>query len=115
MSLDCCLVVSERATLLTGSALQLINLGCSAMSVSPMPIYETSSRLLVRLDVDADVDGSIEQRTYLNGNVPLRTEIETDRDGRIDRWEYVDARAQVLKVGASSQNDGREDRELYRG
>jgi hypothetical protein len=58
-------------------------------------------------------DGVIEQRTYLNGNVPFRTEIDSDADGRVDRWEYVDARAQVIKVGTSSLNDGREDQWVF--
>lgn len=115
----CGLVVSERAKLcrvltsLLTAAIPVLNLGCNAMAVTPTATYETSSRLLVRLDVDADGDGFVEQRTYLNGSVPLRTEIDTDQDGRVDRWEYVDRRAQLLKVGASSVNDGREDRWVY--
>jgi hypothetical protein len=119
MGLYCGLVVSERAklcrivTLLITATIPVLNLGCNAIAVTPTPMYETSSRLLVRLDLDADVDGFIEQRTYLTGNVPLRTEIDTDRDGRIDRWEYVDRHAQLLKVGTSSVNDGREDRWVY--
>jgi hypothetical protein len=113
------LVVSERAklcriaTLFALGSIQLVGLGCQSISAAPHPSYETSSRRLVRLDVDADADGFVEQRTYLNGNVPLRTEVDGDRDGRIDRWEYVDGRANVVKVGASSANDGREDQWIY--
>jgi hypothetical protein len=101
------------ATFLSTVAIQLMTLGCYPIGAAPAPSYETSSRRLVRLDVDNDGDGFIEQRTYLNGNVPMRTEIDTDRDGRVDRWEYVDGRAQVVKVGASSANDGREDQWVY--
>lgn len=88
-------------------------IACATQHVSPSPSYEVSSRKLVRLDTDVNGDGFIEQRTYLNGNVPFRTEMDTDRDGRIDRWEYVDARAGVVKVGSSSRNDGREDQWVY--
>jgi hypothetical protein len=88
--------------------------GCVVgMNDAPAPCYETSSRRLVRLDADVNRDGVIEQRTYLNGNVPFRTEIDTDGDGRVDRWEYVDPRAQVVRVGTSSRNDGREDQWVF--
>ena len=39
----------------------------------------------------------------------MRGEGDTDGDGRIDRWEYFDANAQLVRVGSSSRNDGIED------
>lgn len=108
--------VTERAKLSRTTValwLALAGTACEAQGTSPAPSYEVSSRKLVRLDADVNRDGVIEQRTYLNGNVPFRTEIDTDQDGRIDRWEYVDPRARVVKVGSSSRNDGREDQWIY--
>jgi hypothetical protein len=49
----------------------------------------------------------------LEGNRPLRGEADADGDGRIDRWEYFDADAQLTKVGTASLNDGVEDTWSY--
>jgi hypothetical protein len=38
----------------------------------------------------------------------LRTEVDANADGRVDRWEYV-VGSQVVRVGASSRHDGVED------
>jgi hypothetical protein len=94
-------------------AIVAASVSCIGFADAPAPCYEASSHRLVRLDADVNGDGVIEQRTYLNGNVPFRTEIDTDADGRVDRWEYVDARAQVMRVGTSSRNDGREDQWVF--
>lgn len=102
-----------RARFVVSIAIVFASAACVGFDDAPAPCYETSSRRLVRLDADLNRDGVIEQRTYLDGNVPFRTEIDTDADGRVDRWEYVDARAQVTKVGASSLNDGREDQWVF--
>jgi hypothetical protein len=116
-----CVLVGERAKLskthrtsfVVSIAIVFASAACVGFDEAPAPCYETSSRRLVRLDADLNGDGVIEQRTYLNGNVPLRTEIDTDADGRVDRWEYVDQRAQVVKVGTSSLQDGREDQWVF--
>ena len=122
MRLFCRLPVSERAKLYQGirphgamAVLAVSTAACLTASHPPTPSYEVSSRHLVRLDSDLNGDGRVEQRTYLNGNIPFRTELDADGDGRIDRWEYVDRRAQVVKVGSSSQNDGIEDQWIYAG
>jgi hypothetical protein len=94
-------------------AIVVASVSCIGVDDAPAPCYEASSRRLVRLDADVNGDGVIEQRTYLDGNVPFRTEIDTNADGRVDRWEYVDRRAQVIKVGTSSLNDGREDQWVF--
>jgi hypothetical protein len=116
-----CVPVGERAKLseryqgrfVVSIAFVFASASCVGVDDAPAPCYETSSRRLVRLDADLNRDGVIEQRTYLDGNLPFRTEIDTNADGRVDRWEYVNARAQVLKVGTSSLNDGREDQWVF--
>jgi hypothetical protein len=107
--------VSDRAKLplRVVAVMALAGIACVAPGGAPTPCYEVSSQRLVRLDADTRRDGFIDQRTYLDGNIPFRTEADTDRDGRIDRWEYVDTSARVVKVGASSQNDGIEDQWVY--
>jgi len=86
-------------------------LGCDTVGrPSPLPNYDLTTRRLVRLDWDSNADGRVDQRTYLIGNVALRSEIDGDGDGRVDRWEYVDPRGALVSVGTSSRNDGIEDR-----
>ena len=83
--------------------------GCNQRGRHVVAIYERPSGRLVRLDTDVDGDGRLDQRTYMNGNVPLRAEIDVTQDGRIDRWEYLDDRGQLRRLGTSSANDGVED------
>ena len=84
-------------------------IGCGS-GTEPYPSYDLYTRRLTRLDLDTNQNGRVDQRTYLNGNVPLRSELDLDDDGRVDRWEYVDAQGTLVTVGASSRNDGVEDR-----
>src|SRR5687768_8543734 len=114
--------VSERAKLSSGCwhfgpapgvlAACLAAAGCGG-SGAMTPNYDTTTGRLVRLDVDAAADGRIEQRTYLDGNIPFRSETDRDGNGRVDRWEYVDMRGTPIKVGSSSRDDGIEDCWVY--
>jgi hypothetical protein len=110
--------VTERAKLwmyyLISSLMAMVpSAGCgwadSNAAHAPRPAYELVSRRLVRLDWDANGDGRIEQRTYVTGTMPLRTEIDRDGDGRVDVWEYVGSSGAVSRVGSASANDGVED------
>jgi hypothetical protein len=104
--------VSDRAKLYRRAAFTITLLsivaGC-ARGMAPTAIYDRETRRLIRLESDLDSDGRIDQRTYMNGNVPLRAEADLDGDGRIDRWEYFDASALLRTVGTSSAGDGIED------
>ena len=72
-------------------------------------VYAPDSRLLLRLDYDQDGDGRIEVRTYMRDARPVRLEADGDGDGLVDRWEYYNRAGALLRIGASSQADGRED------
>ncbi len=74
-----------------------------------LPSYDTFTSSLMQLSADLNGDGRIDQRTYMDGNRPLRGEADVDGDGRVDRWEYFDNRAALVRVGTSSRNDGIED------
>jgi hypothetical protein len=89
-------------------ALLSIVAGCARES-APTAIYDRETRRLIRLESDLDSDGRIDQRTYMNGNLPVRGEADLDGDGRVDRWEYFDASALLRTVGTSSAADGNED------
>ena len=69
--------------------------------------------LLERLDYDSDGNGVPDVRTYMNAGRPVRSEIDANEDGVVDRWEYFDERQQVQKVGTASAGDGREDTWVY--
>lgn len=71
--------------------------------------YDNDTRQLVQLSADQNGDGRTDQWSYFSGNRPLRGEADTDADGRIDRWEYFGERAELVRVGTSSLNDGIED------
>ena len=81
----------------------------SDRSAAPHPVYDAESRQLVRLDWDADGDGRIDQRTYFVNGVAARSEMDSNSDDRVDRWEYVNAAAAITAVGSSSAHDGIED------
>jgi hypothetical protein len=72
-------------------------------------ITRTEPRVLLRLDYDSDGDEMIDVRTYIRGGQPIRVEGDADGDGRVDRWEYYGADGKLLRVGAATRNDGRED------
>jgi hypothetical protein len=103
--------VSERAKLCPKRAAAAC-LCVFLAACAPAPVhgqYDEQTRALLRLDYDPDGDGAVDVRTYMQGTRPYRTEADTDRDGRIDRWEYLDATARIVLVGTSSQGDGVED------
>jgi hypothetical protein len=66
------------------------------------------TRRLWRIDSDLNRDGRVDHRAYMDGNVPLRAEIDHDGDGRVDRWEYFSDGVLVV-VGSSTAHDGIED------
>lgn len=49
----------------------------------------------------------------MDGSRVLRVEIDTDHDGKVDRWEYYGADQRLEKVGFSRANDGKEDAWSY--
>jgi hypothetical protein len=55
------------------------------------------------------MDARFDHRTYFVGGSAVRTEVDGNHDGRVDRWEYVDAAAVITRVGTSSADDGNED------
>ncbi len=74
-----------------------------------VPVYDTRTARLVRLDYDSNHDGLVDTRTYMEGTRVRRAESDMDHDGTIDRWEYFDAQGRQVRVGGSSVRDGIED------
>src|SRR5262245_19583424 len=51
----------------------------------------------------------------MHGSRPVRSRIDSDEDGKIDRWEYYDENGQLTKVGFSSRKDGHVDSWAFSG
>jgi antitoxin component YwqK of YwqJK toxin-antitoxin module len=94
-------------------ALGAICVGCSSSSRSNnagiTPTYDKTSGRLTELAYDSNHNGKVDTWTEMNGSHPLRSRIDRNEDGRIDRWEYYDDRGQLTKVGFSRRDDGKAD------
>lgn len=80
------------------------------------PTYEKSTGKLIELTYDRNKNGRIDTWTDMDGTRPLRSRIDLDEDGKIDRWEYYGPDGKTLvKVGFSRKNDGKPDAWAYSG
>ena len=80
-----------------------------------IPTYDTKTGKLTELTYDRNKNGRIDTWTDMDGTKPLRSRIDLDEDGTIDRWEYYGADQKLEKVGLSRSNDGLEDAWSYAG
>ena len=71
--------------------------------------------LLSQLTVNGAIDGKPNVFSYMNGTRFVRIEIDSDEDGKIDRWEYYGPDQKVSRVGFSRSNDGIADVWATRG
>ena len=79
------------------------------------PTYDKETGRLTQLTYDRNKNGVIDTWTDMDGTRPLRSRIDTDEDGKIDRWEYYDDKGGLAKVGFSRRNDGKPDAWAYAG
>ena len=68
--------------------------------------YDKTTGKLSQLTVDAANDGKPNITSYMSGTKFVRIEIDTNEDGKIDRWEYYGADQKLERVGYSRANDG---------
>ena len=71
--------------------------------------YDPATGRLKRIDADINKNGRIETFGYWDANRLIRIEIDSDEDGKIDRWEHYGELNRLAKIGSSSQDDGTED------
>jgi hypothetical protein len=50
--------------------------------------YDKSSGKLTQITYDRNNNGTIDTWTDMDGSRPLRSRVDLDEDGKIDRWEY---------------------------
>jgi hypothetical protein len=86
--------VSHGAKLYLACALSLWLAGCqtpptgTADGARTEPVYDETTGRLERLESDQDGDGEIDAVAFMDGVHIKHVEIDSDRDGRFDRWEY---------------------------
>ena len=71
--------------------------------------YDERSGRLKELTYDANGNGRIDTWTEMDGSRPVRSRLDRNEDGLIDRWEYYDAAGRVVKVGFSRRDNGQPD------
>ena len=77
------------------------------------PTYDKTTGKLTELTYDRNRNGRIDTWTDMDGTKPLRSRIDLDEDGTIDRWEYYGDKGELLKVGFSRKKDGKPDAWAY--
>jgi hypothetical protein len=75
--------------------------------------YNPKTGRLTELTYDRNKNGVIDTWTDMDGTKPLRSRIDFDEDGKIDRWEYYDGSGHLAKVGFSRGNTGKPDAWAY--
>ena len=73
------------------------------------PTYDKTTGKLAQLASDRNHNGVIDTWTDMDGARPLRSRIDQNEDGKIDRWEYYDEQGKLLKVGFSRNNADKPD------
>jgi hypothetical protein len=76
------------------------------LAAAIQPTYDKETGKLTELSYDSDHDGRPDTWTDMDGAKPLRTRIDRNGDGRIDRWEEYDAAGALVRVGASTKDNG---------
>jgi hypothetical protein len=77
------------------------------------PTYDSATGKLTELTFDANKNGRVDTWTEMDGGRPLRSRVDTNEDGKADRWEYYDDKGKVVKVGYSLQGGDKPDRWAY--
>ena len=73
------------------------------------PVYDPKTGKLQLLKYDSNGNGVIDTWSYMDGARAVRIDIDSDEDGKIDRWEYYGPNQQIEKIGFSRAKDGKED------
>ena len=86
-------------------------MACQRQSEPPKkiePTYDKKGRLEL-LRYDSKGTGTFDRFSYMDGTPILRIEVDSNGDGKIDRWGYYGPDQKLEKVGFSRAQDGIED------
>lgn len=107
--------------LLTLAQAALSGTACSAdpererLERTTLATYDSATGRLRQITYDSNKNGRVDTVTHLDGTRLLRTEMDADEDGRVDRWEYYDAAGRLEKYAISRASDGKPDAWAYPG
>ena len=98
----------------------LVVAGCSdpeeeRIKATTQATYDPETGRLTRLTADLNKNGVIDTWTYMDGTRPVRSEIDADEDGKIEKWEYHGDDGTVIKVALSREKNGKADIWMYPG
>jgi hypothetical protein len=85
------------------------------IKATSIPTYDPKTGKLTRLTADLDKDGTIDAYTYMDGTKVLRSELDADQDGKIEKWEFHGDDGKVARVAISREKNGKPDAWLYPG
>ena len=100
-----------------GPLIFTVVLACSAcgdpdrerLKATTKATYDERTGRLKELTSDANGNGRIDTWTEMDGSRPIRSRIDRNEDGRMDRWEYYGDGGRLVKVGFSRRDDGKPD------
>lgn len=75
--------------------------------------YDPKTGRLVEITYDKNKNGVIDTWVSMDGIRPVSARIDSDEDGKMDRWEYYDASGKLIRVGESRAKSGRPDLWAY--
>lgn len=73
--------------------------------------YRDTSGLLIRRDLDEDADETVDRIEYLEAGQPVLVVLDSDRDGRSDRWQTW-TRGRLVREDLDTDGDEVADRRL---
>lgn len=103
------------AALAAGLSAACSNPDAERVRKTTIPTYDTKTGRLTEVTYDRNKNGIIDTWTDMDGNRPLRSRIDLDEDGKIDRWEYYDVSGALAKVGFSRKHNGKVDAWAFSG
>lgn len=107
------LTARALALVVTFGACACGDAGTDRLKATVKPSYDKATGRLTELTSDANNNGRIDTWTEMDGARPIRSRIDRNEDGVVDRWEYYDDRGGVSKVGISRAHRDRPDAWAY--
>lgn len=71
--------------------------------------YDPKTGRLKTMDEDVNKNGKMDTFSFWDGTRLDQIQIDSNEDGKIDRWEHYGPEKKLLTVGSSSRGDGIED------
>jgi hypothetical protein len=99
-----------RRCLVALFALTTVGVACSrpgpGVGAAPAAHYDPATGRLRQFAFDSTGDGHRDAIGIMDGVLVQRIDVDEDRDGVVDRWEFYDGNRRLGKVGFSRHRDG---------